>query len=146
MTVKVSIFDSQKGKSAKIVNGGALAVLPPEYNRVFTQDLINADEVYNLVPPVPDEYFVGNVIVITGSKAISTVTDAIVSIYATTSADQTLLASNAEVLTLRVARSGNIVIPNMSIRTVNKGAYVNCVTDDAEVNITLFGYYTAEEE
>ena len=131
-------------KAAKVVDGGALAVLPPEYNGIFHVTIDTADTVFNLVNSRPDEYFVGNVLSITGDKTINTATDATVSIYAAASADQALTADNVEVLTVEVPRSGERTIPNMNIRTLQRGAYVNCVSSDVNIHINLFGYYTLE--
>jgi hypothetical protein len=144
MSQRVKIFDSKNNRSAKIVNGGALAVLPPEYNGIYSAEMTVIDQVYNVVPPAPDQYFVGSLLVITGDKTISTTTDATVYIYAAKADDEAYTAANVEVLPLKIARSSSIVIPNMNIRTLERGAYINASTTEVNVSVTLFGYYTLE--
>jgi hypothetical protein len=144
MTLQVEIIDEQSKKGAKVINGGALAVLPPKYNQIFSKAVIVPDTVYNLVPPQPDEYFVGNILVITSDKTINASVDASVIIYSAQSADEEWTADNLEYLPIEVARSSRIAIPNMNIRTQSRGAYINVVSSDINVYATLFGYYTLE--
>lgn len=140
----IRIFDPLRNAYAKVVNGGALAVLPPEYNGIFSAELTEIDEVANLINAKPDEFFVGNLLVITGDKNISNVDDAIIRIYAAESADEAWTPENPETLTLHLERSGQRIIPSMNIATLKRGAYINCMSDQVNVSITLFGYYTRE--
>lgn len=143
MAVPINIVDPLTGRSAKIVNGGAVAVLPPEYNLIFSVKMDVAGQVYNLVPPKPNNYFIGNLLIMTANKNVG-VNDATISIYAASAADEALGAGNIEFLSTEMVQKTQIVIPGMNVRTLDAGAYINCVTDDNDVYVTLFGYYTSE--
>jgi hypothetical protein len=142
----VYFFDPLTGKRAKIINGGAISVLPPEYNGIYSAELTVINEVKNLAPAAADSFFVGNMLVITGDKNISQTDDATVSIYAAAAADEALSPDNLEVLSIKLPRSGERIIPNMNIRTINRGAFINCVSDQVNVNVSLFGYHTLEDK
>ncbi len=143
MTAPVEITYNKK--RAKVVDGGALAVLPPEYNKTYSAAIAIPDTPYNVVPSKPDEYFVGNILVITSDKTVSQTVDAIVTIYAAKSADEALTADNLETVTINVPRSDRVVIENMNLRTDLRGAYINAVSSDVNVYVTMFGYYTLED-
>ena len=143
MSIEV-IVTGKNGKGARVINGGALAVLPPHYNQIFSKKLDVIGGVFNLVPAKAGNYFVGNVLVLTANKNVG-VNDATVNVYSAAAADEALGADNTEFLPIEMIRQSTVTVPNMNIRTLEKGAYINCVTDEVDIYVTLFGYYTSED-
>lgn len=138
--IEVALRDPLSNKGIKIVNDGAMAVLPPHYNKIFSVKLEAASTVYNVVPAKANQYFVTQTIILTANKNVG-VNDATVSIYVGVSSEDTL-TTQSEYLTLEMPSKSDKVISDMNLITEGKGVWINAVTDDDDVYVTLLGYYT----
>jgi hypothetical protein len=140
MSVEVHIVDPGTGKAVKRVEGGAIAVAPVRTSLPFNATLGTDDAVVNVVPAKADHVFYITGIFLTGNKNIDATTAATVTVY--TGDSETTAVANAltTLLTLPVARNSTRDINPILLETENS-KWVNAVTTDDDVFVTIMGYY-----
>jgi len=144
MSIDARIVDSKTGKAAAIVGGNALAVNPPHPSLSFNATLGTDDTVVNVVPAKADHVFCLTSLLLTGNKSINTNVDAVVQIYVASS--ETTAAADADVplISVPVAQSSSRDITGILLETTI-GKWINAVTSDDDVFVTVLGYYIKVE-
>ena len=142
MATPTVITDESNGNTVKLVMGNALAVGPSDPSKAFNAELAVDDTAINIVPAVADKLFCITGIILTGNKNISTSVDAVVTIYESDTATPAAgpIAPLVTIMTIPVARSGQIVLTGITL-TTETGRYINGITTDDDVFVTILGYY-----
>lgn len=140
MSLDVRIVDGATGRPAKITLGGALVVGPLHTSLSFNATLGVDDVVVNIVPAKADHTFCITGLLLTGNKNIDTTTAATVTIY--TADSETTVASSAltTLVALPVAKNSRRDILPILVET-EEGKWINGVTSDDDVFVTMLGYY-----
>ncbi len=140
MAVISKIADGTGNKTlAQVTPRGQLVVGQAAFSESSSVSLTVDDVPGNLFGPEQGQNFIITAIIIRGDKNISAVTDATVTIYESSvgpaSATQTKV-----ILPTRIQRSGGETLVALNLE-VTEGRWVNAVTDDNNVFVTVMGYY-----
>ncbi len=138
MSTPVNIIDQGTGAVVKVGLGGALTVGPPSASKTFNAELAIDATPVNIVPAQAGKTFCVTGLIITGDKNISTVDDAIVTIYE--ASDDATATSLVDIIIVPVARSSQTVITGILLET-RVATYINGVTSDDNVFVTILGFY-----
>jgi len=141
VSLPINIVDSATGYTATIDVGGGISVNPPQFSESYNATLDVDDTPVEIVPPLGDNIFCITGIILVGNKNISTTVDAVVDIYEALATD-TSTAVNT-ILSIPVARSGQLVLPNMYLCS-GEGVHIMGKTSDDDVFVTILGYYVKQ--
>ena len=144
MSVSSNITDSGNGRQAKVVLGNALAINPPHPDLAFNAELGTDDVVVNIVPAKADHIFCITALLLTGNKNIDQSIDAVVEIYTADSESTAAASSISSLFLVPVARSSSRDITGILAETP-EGKWINGVTSDDDVFVTILGYYVRED-
>ena len=140
MPIESYITDSKNGKTVRIVGGDALAVNPPHPSLPFNGTLGTDDVTVNIVPAKADHVFCITAIFMTSNKNVDANTAATVTIF--TGDSETTTAANALTTILSVPLPKNDQRDyNPILVEAEEGKWVNAVTSDDDVFVTILGYY-----
>lgn len=142
MSVHTQIEDPSTGQKAAVTPRGQLVVSNLSFSRSFTQSIDVANTAFNLVLPEDSQKFIVTDIILTGDKSISTVTDATVVIYETTSLVS--LVEDNVLLEVDVARSATLIIDGLNLITEEASKFINIKSTDVNIKATLMGFYVEE--
>lgn len=138
MSINSIIQDEASGRTVKVGRDRALAVGPADFSRAFNA-LLDVDDVpVNIIPARSNESFCVTGIMLTGNKDISTVVDAVVTVYE--AIDETTATSTNDILIVPIARSSQTILNGLSL-IADDGKYINAVTTDDDVFVTILGFY-----
>jgi hypothetical protein len=144
MALESNISDPGNGRVARVVIGGALAVAPIHPSLSFNGELATDDVVVNIVPAKAGHVFRMTGLLLTGNKNIDTTTAATVNVF-TGDADDSILADALTVLfTMPVAKNSTRDITPILVEA-EEGKYINAVTSDDDIFVTILGYYLKVE-
>lgn len=144
MGLDVQIKDGKHGtgKGAGVTRLGQLVTSPLEYSTPIFKELSVTGTAVNFFVPVASMQVVITDIVVETNKDVSSTNGALVEIYCAESATST--TATADILTLQPTKNDSRVITGLNY-IIDKGAWVNAVTDDATVFMTISGYYVEAE-
>ena len=138
MPLESILRDSKTGRTANVVRGNAIAVLPPQASIAYNATLGVDDVPVEIVPSRSKMTFCMTGILLTGNKSIDPNIDAIVDIYTSTdSASSTIVTS---LISIPVSRSGSIVLNGILVEA-EAGHFINGRTSDDDVLVTILGFY-----
>lgn len=121
---------------AKVTRAGELVVAPVAYDTSTYREMSVDDQVYNFKSPVAAQQFIITGFLSVSDKSIAA--DAIVEIYEAGEID----SATVDKTLVKFAQTKNSVVAPTPLRIiVNPGVFVNAVTDDATIHMTLFGYF-----
>lgn len=140
MPIEAHITDPLNGKVAGVGIDGRVKVGPPEFSTAFNAELTVDDIPVNLVPAKAGQRFIMTSIILTGNKNVSGTVDATVSIYQGTSSTTTFANRSEEIITIPVGKSAQTVIPGIFLGC-EVATWINAVTSDDDVFVTILGYY-----
>ena len=140
MAINTHLTDSKNGRNTKVVIGNALAVNPPHPSIAFNAELATDDVVVNIVPAEADKVFCITDVLLTGNKNIDQTTAATVTIFTGDSELSVVADALSTLLIMPVARSSSRDITGILVET-ETGKWVNGVTSDDDVFVTILGYY-----
>lgn len=139
MAVFSKIVDGQTNSSAQVTNRNQLVVGQAAFSEASSVALITDDVPLNLWEPKSKHNFIITDIILRGDKNVSNTVDATVTIYESSvgpdSATQTKV-----VLSTVIPRSGVLVLNGLNLE-VTEGRWVNAVTSDNNIYVTIMGYY-----
>ena len=139
MSIPSKIIDGETNDSAKVTSRNQLVVGQAEFSSATSIVLIVDDVPINLVGPNSGNNYIITDIIIRGDKNISNTIDAIVSIYES-SVGPVSTTQNKVVLSTVIPRSGSLVLNGLNLE-VTESRWLNAVTSDDNVYITVMGYY-----
>jgi hypothetical protein len=140
MPVDARLVGYQSNLYAKITAGGALAVSPLHPSVSFNGLLGTDATVVNVVPAKSDHVFHITGVFLTGNKDINTSVDAVVEVYTGTSDETTAANATTNLFTVPVGRSSSSAINPILVET-STAEWINAVTSDDDVYVTILGYY-----
>lgn len=138
MPLDSTLFDSKTGYTARITSAGALTTMPPSASSAYNATLETDDTPVNVVPVLSGSEFCITGIILVGNKNISTSTDATVTLYE--AGDAETAVSDKDILIVPVARSTSVILTGIFLG-VREGKYINAVTTDDDVLVTILGFY-----
>lgn len=124
------------GATAKITKSGELVVAPLSYDEVANQTLDSANTAENFFTPKSQQQFVITTILLNADKSVTT--DVIVDVYEADSL--TSITIDKAILHVEILKNGQRDITGLHL-LINTGVFINAKADDANVNITIMGYY-----
>lgn len=136
--LRTEIVDPATGETAIVGLGGALATGPARPSKSFNATLDIDDTPVEIVPASGGKTFCVTAVVLTGNKNIDPNVDAVVDIYTSTASASTIPVTT--ILTIPVSRSAQTVLSGIILET-EPGHFVNGVTSDDDVLITMLGFY-----
>ena len=124
------------GATAKVTNSGELVVAPLSYDEVANQTLDSANVAENFFAPKSQQQFVVTTILLNADKSVTT--DVVVDVYETDSLTSTTI--DKAILHFEILKNGQRNITGLRL-LISAGVFINAKADDANVNITIMGYY-----
>ena len=125
-----------KGATAKVTTSGELVVAPLSYDEVANQTLDSANVAENFFAPKSQQQFVVTGIVANADKSVTT--DVVVDVYEADSLTSATI--DKAIFHFEMLKNGDKDLIGLRI-LVNSGVFINAKADDANVNITIMGYY-----
>lgn len=134
----VTFTIEQGGNKAKVTKSGELVVAPLAYDETVFQELGTANTAVNFFSPKADKQFVITGIVVFADKDISDANDTNIIVFeasdaGTATVDKVLLQFGMGKLT-------SLSITPLHL-LVNNGVWINAKCDDADIHMTLMGYF-----
>jgi len=134
MSAVVQIIGS--GTTARVTNSGELVVAPLGYDLIANQTLDSANTPENFFVPKSKAQFVVTAILLNADKSVTT--DVVVDVYE--AVDRTTTTIDKAILHIELLKNGQRDITGLRL-LINEGAFINAKADDANVNITIMGYF-----
>jgi hypothetical protein len=140
MAIESHLADQKTGKTVRVVAGSALAVNPPHPSLSFNAELGTDDVPVNVIPAKANHAFCLTGIFLTSNKNVDPNTAATVQIY--TGDSETTAASDAltTILSAPVPKNDQRDY-NPILVEAEEGKWINGVTSDDDVFVTIMGYY-----
>lgn len=136
------IKDNNSGNTAKVTKFGQLVVAPLQYSTPVTQRLDTINTAFNFVSPEQGQSIVITDIIISASRTVG-VNGADVCVYESDSPESTSIVE--EIVALDMVKQSSLPLNGLNL-IVPEGLYVNAVTDDADVLITIYFYRVPAED
>ena len=136
MTAGVKIVDPKTGMSATVSEYGQLITGPVDYSVTAQQKLDVNNQAFNFIKPEANRQIIITGIIMTANKNVGA-TDATVTLYTSETEDGVTAVGN--ILQLEMQRNSNIVLTGVNVK-IDSGLFINAVTDDNDVYVTLFYY------
>lgn len=139
MTIEIQLVDGRgSGGRACVTSEGQLIVAPAKFSTASSATMTTDDTPVNLWGPMAGKKFIITDILLYANRNVG-VNDATVSVYESTDGAATATQSKVILTTEMVKqRSRDFIGLNLE---VTAGSWVNVVTDDDDVFITIMGYY-----
>ena len=125
-----------KGATAEVTKSGELVVAPLSYDDVANQTLNSANVAENFFRPRSLKQFVITTILINADKSVTT--DVIVDVYEASTSDSTTI--DKAIFHAEVLKNDQRDITGLRL-LVSSGKFINAKADDANVNISIMGYF-----
>ncbi len=135
MSVTVLIL-GENGATAKVTKSGELVVAPLSYDEVQNQTLDSAGVAENFFTPISNKQFVVTGIVANADKSVTT--DVVVDVYEADSLTSATI--DKSIFHFEMLKNGDKDLIGLRI-LVSSGVFINAKADDANVNMTITGYY-----
>jgi len=126
----------EHGATVRVTKSGELVVAPLSYDEAANQTLDSAGVAENFFVPVSNKQFVITAIIINADKSVTT--DVIVDIYEADSSTSTTI--DKAILHIEMLKNSDKDIVPLHL-LVSSGVWINAKADDANVNMTIMGYY-----
>ncbi len=141
MTVKVFLEDGNgRGSSAQVTRNGEVLTRPYYAFNTSYRVVLTTTNMTNVVSPKESENFVCTSVIINATRSVTGEASV------TFSESQTSAGtSTKDIITLDVAKDTTIDLANLNL-LVPAGKFINVITDDATVNITILGYHMPDQE
>ncbi len=140
MALPITINGCDRGQVVKVSTSGELAVAPLYYDESEFHDMSLTGTAYNFYKPLNGKHFVITGMRVKAGAGVSPITDALVTIYEGETED-TLVESRVLHKETLIKGEGVALIPMRTL--VSEDVYVNAMTDDANIFMTIWGYYVS---
>lgn len=141
MAVPFVIQGSNSEVGAKVTPSGELVVAPLSYDETVFNVLSTINVGVNFYGPLPQKQFVITGIVFRADKDVSNVADATVVVYEASDSDTATV--DKVLYQFAVVRDDKIELTQLRV-LVAPGKFINAKTDDADIHMTITGYYIEE--
>lgn len=134
----VLINDPSTGSQAKVTSRGQLVTAPLEFSDPVQNDLTVTCTAVNFFTPQSGQRLVITAIFVGADRNVSQSCGAIVEIYEATSATSTIVAKT--IFKTGIIKNGTLPLLGLNF-LATQGVWLNAKTDDANINITIAGYF-----
>lgn len=124
------------GAFAEVTKSGELVVAPLHYNEITNQTLDSAGVAENFFTPKSNFQFVITGIVANADKSVTT--DVVVDVFEADSLTSATI--DKSIFHFEMLKNGDKDLIGLNI-LINEGVFINAKADDANVNMTIMGYY-----
>ena len=125
--------------AVKVTTSGEIVVAPLSYDEIVNQTLDSANVAENFFIPRSMKQFVITGIVANADKSVTT--DVVVDVFEADSLTSATI--DKSIFHFEMLKNGDKDLVGLRI-LVNSGVFINAKADDANVNITLMGYFIKE--
>jgi len=123
-----------------VTSRGQLITAPFAFDQVVAKTLTSAGVALNFYPPKVSQCFVVTGILLTADKQVNQ--DVLVDVYEGTTVSETTI--DRAILHVEMLKNSGRDITNLNI-LIREGKWVNAKADDADVFVTIMGYYVPVE-
>jgi len=124
-----------KGSSAQVSNNGEMLVRPFYTFNTSYRVVLSTTNMTNILSPSAGNNFIITSIILNADKNVTS------SAVVTLSESQTFAGtSTKDLVTLDITKNTTVPLTALSLK-ISDGKFINAITDDATVNITLLGYF-----
>ena len=134
----ILISDPSTGNQVKVTSRGQLVTAPLDFSDPVQNDLTVTCTAVNFFAPSSGQRLVITSILIGADRAVSQACGAIVEIYEATSATSTIVAKG--IIKTGIVKNGTLPLLPLNF-LATQGVWINAKTDDANINITIAGYF-----
>lgn len=142
MSMKVQLIGDRNEIPAKVTKFGQLVTTPLDYSIAVERDLDVPGVAFNFVEPEAGKSIVITSILVSADKGVSNTEPADVSIYQSDEIDSLIVLD--KIIRPQLVRSTNLPLSGLNT-IIPPGRWVNGVTDDATITVTLFFYRVPAE-
>ena len=135
MTISYNL-EGVNGNLAEVNRDGSITV-EQHFSSAEKITLVSDDVALTIVKPRSGERMIITGLIINTDRNIG-VNGAVVQIYESSSADSSVVSK--AILSFDIPKSTTVVTSPLLIQTTN-GKYINAISDDANVNVTLLYYF-----
>jgi len=128
-----------KGAKAGVTKSGELVVAPLSYDTAQNQTLDSANVAENFFVPSFEKQLVVTGILLNADKSVTT--DVVIDVYEADSTTSTTI--DKSIIHIELLKNSQRDITPLHL-LVSPGVFVNAKADDANVNITILGYFIKE--
>lgn len=136
MTFPVTIRDPGTLSGARVSKNGELVNSSIDYSAPYYVKITVADDIYNIVPAIPEKRFVSTGMLIASSKNLAA--EKTVEIYESLSADSEVHAK--DIISMDMLKNERVPIP-LEHAATESTRWINANCDGNDVSITIWGYY-----
>jgi hypothetical protein len=137
MAAPVNIIDPRGKFMARVTSFGQLVTAPLQYSTPVEREMSAPGVVYNFVTPSQDKNIVITDIVVSADKSVNNTTPADIIIFEADEVDSDI--PNNCIIRPQLLRGDNFVLSGLNL-LVRKGKWVNAMTSDATVIVTIMFY------
>ena len=138
----VRIAGENNSTRAKVTKYGQLVVAPLAYSNPIEKRLSVVNVAYNFIEPIANESIVITDIIVFADKSVSATAPANIQVYQSDEVDSLNVVAGIVTPQLTRGQSSELIGLNLKIPD---GRWVNAVTDDNEVLITIMYYRVPQE-
>lgn len=144
MSLSTHITDGKGSKAqAKVTERGELIIAPISYSSPTFQEMTSVNTAYNFIKPKVGHEIVITSIIVNANKGVSSTDGALIEIY--TANSDTSIVPIDDILTVQLVKNARQVLTGLNFK-VASGVWINAVTDDATIFLTIAGFYLQEIE
>ena len=134
----ILITDPSTGSQVKVTSRGQLVTAPLDFSCPVQADLTAACTAVNFFAPSSGQRLVVTAIFIGADRNVSQNCGALVEIYEATSATSLIVSKG--IFKTGILRNGTLPLLGLNF-LATQGVWLNAKTDDANINITIAGYF-----
>ena len=142
MATPVNIIGDASSIRVKVTKFGQLVTAPIQYSRPSAKELTDIGVPVNFIEPEAGSSIVITDILVFADKSVSQTEPADVDIYESDGIDS--LEIIEDIVRPQVIRSGDVTLTGLNL-LVPEGRWVNAVTTDANIRLTIMFYRVPQE-
>lgn len=138
MSAPINIQDNETGRRARVTEYNQLVVAPVDYSTPVSVSLDVINTAFNVIEPNEQQSIVITEVFASALKSVSNADPASVVIY-TSEVGVASLVSTQNLFSPQLLRGDNFIATGLNV-IVEPGLWLNAVTDDATIELTV-GFY-----
>lgn len=142
MSLSTHLTDGTGTKAqAKVTQRGEVVVAPISYSTSYFNEMTAVNTAYNFITPKTGYEIVITSIIVNANKTVSATDGALIEIFTANGA--TSIVPIDDILTVQLVKNSRQVLTGLNIK-MSSGVWINAVTDDATIFLTVAGFYLKE--
>ena len=126
---------------AKVTGRGEVVVAPISYSKSYFNEMTSINTAYNFIKPKSGYEIVITSIIVNANKTVSSTDGALIEVF--TSSDVNSIVPVDDIMTVQLIKNSRQALTGLNIK-VDSGVWINAVTDDATIFLTIAGFYLKE--